>query len=118
MVCAIAIPLLAGARINASQDAAARSDYSKAVSDARAARSIQPWSAAPYQQLALVEELRGNYRVALVWMRRALRRDDADWRLWLIKARLQGELGHLRASSASLARVRALYPRFRLFEQH
>jgi O-antigen ligase len=117
VVCAIAIPLLAGARINASQDAAAQRDYSKAVSDARAARSIQPWSAAPYQQLALVEELRGNYGVALVWMRRALRRNDADWRLWLIKARLQGELGHLRASSASLARVRALYPRFRLFER-
>src|SRR5262249_12649759 len=60
VVCAIAIPTLAGARVRASQDAVARGDYSSAVSDALAARSIQPWSAAPYQQLALVDELQGN----------------------------------------------------------
>jgi hypothetical protein len=117
IVCAIAIPVLAAARIDASRDAVARGDYSNAVTDALAARSIQPWSAEPYQQLALVEELRRNDAAALVWIRRALSRNDADWRLWLIKTRLQLALGHTRAARTSLARLRALYPRFILFAQ-
>jgi hypothetical protein len=116
VVCAIAIPLLAGARIKASQDAVARGDYPKAVGDALAARSIQPWSAAPYQQLALIGEQKGEYAAALVWANRAVSRDDADWRLWLIKTRLEALLGRSRAATKSLARLRELYPRFRVGE--
>jgi O-Antigen ligase len=110
LICAIGIQLLAGARISASQDASARGDLAAAVRAASDARSIQPWSSAPYRQLALLEEQGTNYGSALGWIRDAISRNRSDWTLWLIQARLQLELGHVRAARHSLERVKVLYP--------
>src|SRR5262249_41544505 len=95
VIWAIAVPLLAGARLGGSQAAAGRGDLSTAVSAALDARSIQPWSAAPYQQIALLQEEAGNYTSAVGWIRRALRRDESDWRLWLARTRIETEAGNV-----------------------
>ena len=111
VICAIAIPLLAGARIGASQAASARGDLKVAVREALGARSIQPWSPVPYQQLALLEERAGNNETASSRIVQAIRRDPVDWRLWLIRARIDTALGRIRAARRSLEQCRVLNPR-------
>ena len=111
-ICAIAVPLLSGLRISSSQDAAGAGDLAAAVKDAADARSIQPWSATPYEQLALVEEQAGHSGAARAWIQKAIARDRNDWRLWLIAARIEAEQGDIAAARRSLDEVRALNPRY------
>ena len=84
VVIAQAIPFLAQAQIGNSQAAAARGDLRAAQADALRARQIQPWAASPYLQLALTSELDGRPDDAESWVRKAIRRDPTDWRLWLV----------------------------------
>jgi hypothetical protein len=115
LVAAQAVPLLAGLRLDRSQAAVRRGDTQAALTAALDARDIEPWAASPYLQLALVTEQAGEPAVAHAWIERALARDATDWRLWLVKARLETRLGHVRAAAASLARATALDPRSPLF---
>ena len=110
-ICAIAVPLIAGARLSDSQRAARRGDLATGVRAALDARSIQPWSPAPYQQIALLQEEAGNYTSAASWIRRALRRDVSDWRLWLARTRIEAAAGNVAAARRSLRMCRALNPR-------
>jgi len=112
LICAIAVPLLSGLKISSSQAAAARGDLVAAVKDAADARSIQPWSATPYVQLALIQEQAGNLGSARVWIRRAISRDRDDWQLWLTAVRIETEQGAVVAARRSLAEARALNPRY------
>ena len=61
----------------------------EALDRAQAARSIQPWAASPYLQLALVQELGGRIDEAERSIETALANDRSDWRLWLVAARIQ-----------------------------
>jgi O-antigen ligase len=115
LVVAQAVPLLAELRLERSHAAVRRGDTESALAAALDARDIEPWAASPYLQLALVTEQAGAPAVAHVWIERALARDRTDWRLWLVKARLETRLGHVRAAAASLARATALDPRSPLF---
>jgi O-Antigen ligase/Tetratricopeptide repeat len=110
-----AIPLLTEMEVRRSQDAAESGDFSAAISDARGARSLQPWAASPYLQLALVEEEFGDLPAALDSIHRAIQRDDDDWRLWLVAARLETKAGNVDAARENLARARELNPRSPLF---
>jgi Flp pilus assembly protein TadD len=116
LVLAQAIPLLAHGEIGDSQEAARRGDLGEALDEASAARDIEPWAATPYLQLALVAEQTGNLRVARRWTVDAIERDDRDWRLWLVLARLETKLGRTAAAERSLRRAVELYPRSPLFE--
>jgi O-antigen ligase/polysaccharide polymerase Wzy-like membrane protein len=111
LICAIAIPFLSGARLRDSKAAAGRGDLRTAIDAARDARAIEPWSAAPDLQLALLEEQAGNYSSARLWISRAISRDATDWRLWYVRARLETKAGAIRAARRSLARARSLNPR-------
>ncbi len=111
LICAIAIPLLAGARIQDSKEAAGRGDLGAAISAARDARAIEPWSAEPDLQLALVEEQGGDYSSARRWITRAISRDATDWRLWYIRARLESKVGAIRAARRSIEKAKSLNPR-------
>ncbi len=73
LICAMAIPMLAGARLQDSKKAVARGDLRTAYSAALDARAIQPWSAEPELQLALVQERALNYSAARRWIVRATR---------------------------------------------
>jgi tetratricopeptide (TPR) repeat protein len=110
VICAIGLSLVAGAWISASQDAAARGDLHTAIDRALQVRSIEPWSSRPYQQLALLQEQAGRDRTARRWIRMAIARDRSDWQLWLIKSRIETELGAIPAATTSIRRIKVLNP--------
>lgn len=114
LICAIGLPLLAGAKIKDSQREAARGDLRTAVESAVMARNIQPWSSSPYLQVALVEEQVSHFRVARKWILKAIDRSAMDWELWYVAARIETKQGAIRQARRSLAHARELNPRSRL----
>jgi tetratricopeptide (TPR) repeat protein len=117
LICAIAVPFLSGVKLRDSRTAAANGDVRSALTNAAAARDIQPWSSSPYLQLGLVEEQAGNLGAAHAWLRKAIRRDKDDWLLWIVAARIDAERGAVRQARAALARAKELNPRAALFSQ-
>jgi hypothetical protein len=114
VVCAQAIPFLATHEVTASQGAASTGDLSAAAERAQAAVAIQPWATSPRLQLALVHEEQGRIDVARRDIGEASRRDDQDWRLQVVAARLAVKAGDIPAARRYLARARALNPRSHL----
>jgi tetratricopeptide (TPR) repeat protein len=110
-----AISFLADNKINDSRDAARKGELAAAANDARDARAIEPWAADPRLQLALVEERRGRFEPALEQIRGAIDRSPDDWRLWLVRARIETRAGHIPAARAALAEARRLNPRLPIF---
>lgn len=115
LICAHAIPLLAGLKLRESQTAVARGNVDRAAADALSARNIEPWAASPYRQLALVTERVGALAAARRWIAEAIQRDPTDWQLWLIAARIETKAGAIPAARSSLERARQLNPRSPLF---
>jgi hypothetical protein len=109
------ILLLADIRVRDSRAAAERADYSEAVSDANAARSLAPWAASPRLQLALAQELAGEVATARESVQEAAARDPIDWRIWLVAARIETKAGDFRRAAESLRRAQELNPRSELF---
>jgi Tfp pilus assembly protein PilF len=114
VLCAQAIPFLAGQEVHASQRAAAGGDLAKAVERAQSGVAIQPWAASPRLQLALAQEEAGRIAPARLEMAGAIARDEQDWRLPLIASRLAVKAGDIPAARRYLARARSLNPRSRL----
>jgi hypothetical protein len=108
---ALLVPLLAERELERSRNAVAAGDTAAAAEHARRAGEIEPWSAEPALQLALVQEEAGALRAARASLRDALERDPSDWRLWLIDARLRTKLADAAGARRSLARARELNPR-------
>ncbi len=115
VICAEAIPLLSQVKLNDSQEAVARGDGDDAVSDALAARALQPWAASPYLQLALVHERTGELPEARDWIGEAIDRDSEDWRLWLVASRIETKAGSPEEAVRSLRRAAELNRRSPLF---
>ncbi len=115
LICAVAIPLLAGERLRSSHEASARGDAPTAIKNALDAKSIQPWASAPYLQVALVTEQAGRYGAARLWIRRAIARARDNWQLWFVQSRIETELGNIAAARRSLDHARALNPRSPVF---
>lgn len=117
LVLAQAIPYLAHLQIGESQAAVRRGDSAAARSAALAARDLEPWAASPYLQLALVEEQAGNVGAAGGWIREAVERDRLDWRLWLVRSRIELKAGRIAAARRSFDRAVSLNPRSPLFRE-
>jgi hypothetical protein len=115
VICAQAIPWLASIKLADSQAAVRRGEGDAAFVAAADARRIQPWAASPYLQLALVDEASGRLAHARRWIEKAIARDDDNWRLWLVAARLATKAGDIEAAARSLQRAAALNPRSPLF---
>lgn len=115
LFCAQAIPWLAAAKVSDSQAAVRAGDTDAALKHALDAKSLQPWAASPYVQLALVAEERGDLSGARRWISGATRRDSADWRVWFIAARIERRSGLFDAAARSLATAKSLNPRSPLF---
>jgi lysylphosphatidylglycerol synthetase-like protein (DUF2156 family) len=114
-ICVEGVLLLAQSRLDDSRAAAQRGDQPAALSAALDARSIQPWAASPYLQLALLQEQSGNLRAADRRIREAIERDASDWRLRLVAARIAVKRGFIGNAKRDLDRARALNPRSPLF---
>ena len=113
-ICAQALPFLASEEVGASQRAAARGELGKALDHARSAKAIQPWAASPRLQLALVREEAGQIGPARRDITAGIVRDEFDWRLQVVAARLAIRAGDVPGARRALARARALNPRSRL----
>jgi hypothetical protein len=102
--------VLTDLELKRSREAAAASNFSEAMDRARAAHTIQPWSAEPYTQLALLDQEQDDVPGALENIRLAQTRDSEDWRLPLIEVSLQRERGDLGAARAAYLRAKQLSP--------
>jgi hypothetical protein len=102
--------VLSELELTQSRDAADRDQISEGINRAEDAHTVQPWSAEPYIQLALLDEQRGDPTQALVRVKQAEERDSEDWRLPLIEARLQAERGNQPAARMARERARNLSP--------
>jgi hypothetical protein len=64
----------------------------------------------PYVHLALQREQAGEYTRARHWITLAVERNSGNWRLWLIRTRIETEVGDIDAARRSLSHVRMLNP--------
>jgi hypothetical protein len=110
-----ALPLLGDLQLRRSQEAAGRGDVAAALDHARSARALEPWSATPWLQLALVQEQAAELDAARESIREGIDRDPEDWRLWLTATRLETRSGRIAEAREALARARELNPRSPLF---
>jgi tetratricopeptide (TPR) repeat protein len=117
LVVAQGIALLARTDIENSRAAASRGDDRVALDRAEGARRWQPWASSPYLQIALVQEQLINFDAARDAVRQAIDRDERNWRLWYVAARIDREAGHAAAARASLKRAEQLNPRSALFSK-
>jgi hypothetical protein len=108
LIVAGALVVLSEQELKQSRELAGDNRLDDAIDRARTARSIVPWSADPYTQLALLENDRGDSAQALVYLRQAEERDTGDWRLPLLEATLQQKRGDLSAAIAASARAQSL----------
>jgi O-antigen ligase len=111
-IVAAALVVLTELKLEQSRSAAAGGRIAEGLDRAREARTVQPWSPQPYVQIALLEELGGDFEAALDRLDEAERHDSEDWRLALIEARLHGRTGDRTARRTALRRARTLSPRF------
>jgi O-Antigen ligase len=104
--------VLSDLQLDQSREAATANRVGDGIHRAEEAHIVQPWSAEPFTQLALLEEQRGDVDQALADLREAEERDSEDWRLPLIEARLQMTRGDQSAARMALERARQLSPMF------
>ena len=109
------IVLVGEAKLADSRESVRSGDLVAAAADAKAARAVEPWSAAPRLQLALIRERAGDLRGARAALSEATGRDGDDWRIWLVAARLAVKDRDVESARSSLRRARELNPRSRLF---
>jgi hypothetical protein len=107
--------LVTSAHLAESEDAVIRGDLVRALERAESARAVQPWAASPHLQRALVEEQAGRPRAARRSIESAIERSPDDWRLWLVRSRLETVSGDVAAARGSLLRAAELNPRSPLF---
>lgn len=110
-------PLLVDREIKASQAAAADGNLASAVEHADTARSIEPWAASPYLQLALLAELQGEFELAGERIDEAIEREERNWLLYYLKERIERRAGDEEAAAAALAEARRLNPRERCLRE-
>jgi hypothetical protein len=102
---------LTEAKLGDSREAVNTGDLPAAAQDARDASALQPWSADPRLQVALVEELAGHLKAANRDLAQAIERAPRDWQLWFVRARLEVKIGNVDAALRALHRARMLNPR-------
>jgi O-antigen ligase len=104
-------PLLVERELEASQSAIASGAIAGAVDHAETARSIEPFAASPYVQLALIAELQSEYARAAELLTQAIDREDRNWQLYYLRSRVEGEAGSTAAARADFEQARRLNPR-------
>jgi hypothetical protein len=103
-------PLLVEREIDASNSALADNQVEAARDHADTARSIEPWAATPYVQLGLVAESQGDFATAAERYSQAIDREESNWQLYYVRARVEDQAGEAAAARADLAEARRLNP--------
>ncbi|MFL5898099.1 MAG: O-antigen ligase family protein [Solirubrobacterales bacterium] len=110
-------PLLVDREIDSSDAAAADGNIPAAVDHADSARSIEPWAATPYVQLGLLAESQGEYGPAAERLSQAIDREEGNWQLYYLRARIQHEAGDAGAAKADLREALRLNPEEKCLEE-
>jgi len=110
-ICGSGLLLLSAHSLDSSRDDASKGDLAAAVGAANDAIDLQPWSAEPRTQLALVYEQDGDYDRAREAIEQAIERSPDDYRLHLIASRMAAEAGDAPAARSELLTAHALTPR-------
>lgn len=103
-------PLLVNHELSASRAAANEGDFAKAVAKADSGRSIEPWAASPYLELGLIAEAQGDYATARARLTEAIDREDRNWILYYLRARVELAAGDEAAARADIEAARRLNP--------
>jgi hypothetical protein len=103
-------PLLVDREIDASNAAAADNNLPSAVSHAENARKIEPWATSPQKQLGLLAEREGNYPAAIDHLNQAIDREEDNWLIYYLRARVENTAGDESAARADLEEARRLNP--------
>ncbi len=104
-------PLLVDREIKASKAAAREEDIASAVSHANTARSIEPFAASPYVQLGLLAQYQGDTATAIERLGEAIEREDRNWILYYLRAKIEHEAGEEGAARADMREAQRLNPR-------
>lgn len=107
---ASAMVLASDIELRRSRAAAEEGHLGDAVARARDASAFEPWSSAPYLQLALLREAQKRLPIALADIKEGVKRDRGDWRLSFVEARLEGRNGHVSAAGKAYRRASATSP--------
>lgn len=111
----VQVPMLAATSlVRSSQRAERAGELSNAGALAARAVDVAPWAASPRLQQGLVAEAQGDLGDAATYLDSAVDRDRADWRPYLVLARVEAEQGRVRAAVQSVARAARLRPALRL----
>lgn len=113
----IAIPLASTALVRQSQDEAQVNDFGAALGDARSAQNVQPDAAGPRLQEALVLESEGELEAAAAAAREATDREENNWRLWMVRSRIEAQLGNADDAVRYYEKARSLNPLSPLFTE-
>jgi hypothetical protein len=116
-IVAIAIPLASTTLVRQSQADAADGDLNSALSAARSAQNVQPDAATPRLQQALVLEAGGELAPAAAAIAAATERESTNWRLWMVRSRIEAERGRARQAVRYYEKARSLNPNSSLFTE-
>ncbi|HEU4707577.1 MAG TPA: O-antigen ligase family protein [Solirubrobacterales bacterium] len=114
-IAAVAIPLASTQLLRQSETDARAGDLAAALHSAETAQNVEPGFAGPRLQRALVLEEQGNLRPALEAVSGATARESTNWRPWLVRSRIEAELGMAAAAVRDFERARSLNPRSPIF---
>jgi hypothetical protein len=103
-------PLLVDREIGSSNSAAAAGNLASAAGHAETARSIEPWATTPYLQLGLLAEREGDYSAAAGRLDQAIDREEDNWLLYYVRARVEHEAGNEAAARADRGEALRLNP--------
>jgi O-Antigen ligase len=112
----LVVVLAAGIHLRNSVAADNANDLGRAKSEALAAKTIEPWDAATWLQLATVDEHRGEYDAASMAIRSAIRRSPRDYLNWEEATRIDALRGDVPAVLRDLHQARLLNPNSPLFQ--
>jgi tetratricopeptide (TPR) repeat protein len=117
---AVIVPQLVGlaAEIHLRNSHAAFSagNFARAKSEALAAKTVEPWDAATWLQLALVDGHLREYDAAASAIGSAIRRSPRDYTLWEAATTIDAYRGDVAAVHHDLAEVRRLNPNASIFQ--
>ena len=104
------VVLAAVIHIRNSKAAVDAGNGARAKSEALAAKAVEPWNAATWYQLAVVERNLREYNAASSAIRTAIRRSPRDYLIWEAAASIDAYRGDVAAVHRDLAEVRRLNP--------
>lgn len=110
-------PLLVDRELDTSNAVAAKGEIASAVDHAETARSIEPWAATPYEQLGLLAEGQGEYDLAAERMGQAIDREEGNWLLYYLRARIEYQGGDKTTARADLEEAKRLNPEEKCLEE-